>query len=178
MLKASPKSVINSNSIQANGKCYGNKYKKLNVNNNNNKNGNINWKLNGKEDENEFRFTLCMEPKLTSGFISANIIMAFSANTIPIYSGGVSETDLFDVFNKNAFIYYDIKNPQPALEKIAEIEMNEKKYYEMMSQPILAAGALEKYFSLDNDVGNGVLKNRIRDMMGIKYDRLYGNTGK
>jgi len=39
----------------------------------------------------------------------------------------------------------------------------------MLNEPIIAnEEALEKYFSWDESVGNGVLKQRIRQMMGLQ----------
>jgi len=164
--KVSPKSII-----EANGQCYGG----LDKNKGMVKLKGGYWDTNNKADLNEFRFTLSMENKISHGYISEKIVNAFASHTVPIYWG---TEEVFNVFNKDAFIYYDTKNPQPALDQIAELEMNDKKYYEMMSKPILASPeALEKYFSLDNDVGNGVLKNRIRGMLGITYDKHYGYVG-
>jgi hypothetical protein len=39
----------------------------------------------------------------------------------------------------------------------------------MLNEPILAQGkdTIEKYFSWDETVGNGMLKMRIRNMMGL-----------
>ena len=68
---------------------------------------------------------------------------AFLGNTIPIYYG---TTDVFKLFNKNAFIYYDIHDPQPALDRIRYLETNLAAYAEVVAQPILANGEQTLFF--------------------------------
>ena len=89
---------------------------------------------------------------------------ALISGAIPIYYG---TTEVFDLFNKDAFIYYEIDDPQPALDRIAYLETNRTAYAEVLAQPILANGerTLEEYFSLSDDVGGGKLKKRIWDMV-------------
>ena len=71
--------------------------------------------LTDDKETNAFRFTLSMDKVRTPGYISEKIVAAFVANTVPIYYG---TTEVFKLFNKDAFIYYDIANPQPALDRI------------------------------------------------------------
>ena len=82
---------------------------------------------------------------------------------MPIYWG---TEEVFNVFNRNAFLYY-----QPGLtaNQIRILEENHTAYEEYMASPILANGneTLKHFFSLRDDVGDGVLKNRIRSMLGI-----------
>ena len=91
---------------------------------------------------------------------------AFFAGSIPIYYG---TQEIFDVFNANAFIWYDINNPQVALDRIAYLESNATAYWEMFQEPILAHGqeTLAKYFSLRDSDGGGRLKWAIRDKIGF-----------
>lgn len=111
-----------------------------------------------------FRFALVMENSNVKGYVTEKIANAFMASTIPIYYG---TTDIFKLFNKDAFIYYDIHDPQPALDRIAYLETNRTAYAEVLAQPILVNGerTLEEYFSLSDDVGGGKLKKRIWDMV-------------
>ena len=111
-----------------------------------------------------FRFALVMENGNAKGYVSEKIANAFMASTIPIYYG---TTDVFKLFNKDAFIYYDVHDPQTALDRIAYLETNRTAYAEVLAQPILADGerTLEEYFSLSDDVGGGKLKQRIRNMV-------------
>ena len=103
-----------------------------------------------------------MENQKARGYVTEKIVNAFQSITVPIYYG---TTDVFKLFNKDAFIYYDIHDPQPALDRIAYLETNRTAYAEVLAQPILAGGALEEYFSLSDDVGGGKLKQRIRAMV-------------
>jgi hypothetical protein len=116
------------------------------------------------ESYSDYRFGLVLDSTKKSGFISEKILVAFMGGTVPIYFG---TTEVFDIFNERAFIYYDVENPQPALDRIAYLEKNQTAYLEVFSQPILLHGAqtLERYFSLSDAVGNGKLKKRIRDMV-------------
>jgi hypothetical protein len=110
-----------------------------------------------------FRFALVMENSNVKGYITEKIANAFIASTIPIYYG---TTEIFKLFNKEAFIYYDIHNPRPSLDRIRYLENNRTAYSEMLARPVLAGPhVLEKYFSLTDDVGGGALKQRIRDLV-------------
>ena len=84
-----------------------------------------------------YRFALVMENTLRDGYITEKIVNAFIGGAIPIWYG---TRQVFDFFNKKAFIYYDIDNPQAALERITFLESNPEAYDEMLSQPILADG--------------------------------------
>mmetsp|Transcript_14989 Transcript_14989/g.15168 ORF Transcript_14989/g.15168 Transcript_14989/m.15168 type:complete len:147 (-) Transcript_14989:192-632(-) len=119
----------------------------------------------------EYRFALVMENSNADGYISEKILNAFLAGSIPIWFG---TTDIFAIFNPDAFIYYDIDNPQPALDRVAYLEQNRTAYRSMLSKPILADGerSLEQWFSFSDDIGNGILKRRIRSMLGYE-SRMY-----
>ena len=116
-----------------------------------------------------YRFCLTMEHTGDHPtYVSEKILLAFIAGCIPIYYGA----DLiFDIFNPKAFIFYDIKNPQPALDQIARMEANRHLYDAMMAEPILANGnyTIETYFSFTDDVGNGKLKRKMRAKLGLPY---------
>ena len=74
-----------------------------------------------------------------------------------------------EIFNPKAFIFFDLDVPQQALGQIQFLEQNPTEYEKMMNEPILAHGqdTIEKYFSWDETVGAGMLKSRIREMMGL-----------
>ena len=92
--------------------------------------------------------------------------MAFAGGCIPIYYG--PET-IFDIFNDQAFVFYNITNPQPALDLVASLELDEKLYDKMKKKPIVANGekTIEEYFSYSDNVGKGVLKQRMREKLGL-----------
>ena len=70
--------------------------------------------------------------------------------------------EVFKIFNRDAFIFYDPDDPASALEKIKSLERDSQLYAKMRSEPILAEGALEQYFSWHDNVGGGQLRKRIR----------------
>lgn len=115
----------------------------------------------------QYRFCLVMENSISPGYITEKILNAFLGGCIPIYYG---PDDVFDVFNRNAFVFYNVSNPKPALDRIRYLEENETAYLQLSrDEPILAHGNLtiEKFFSLDDSVGNGTLKRKIRNMLGL-----------
>mmetsp|Transcript_13214 Transcript_13214/g.23970 ORF Transcript_13214/g.23970 Transcript_13214/m.23970 type:complete len:457 (-) Transcript_13214:64-1434(-) len=114
-----------------------------------------------------YRFCLVMENVRLDGYMTEKIYNAFHAGCIPIWYG---TTDVFDIFNRDAFIYYDIEDPQPSLDLVSYLETNKTAYDEMLLQPILANGAhtIDKYFSFGNGIGNGTMKRRIRAMIGLE----------
>ena len=91
-----------------------------------------------------YRFSLCMENKNVAGYITEKLLMAFLAGTIPVYYG---TEEVFDIFNRDAFIYYDVENPEKAVAKIKFLEQNPVEYDKMLNEPILNTGSYERYFS-------------------------------
>jgi hypothetical protein len=127
-----------------------------------------NWGANHKEFQ-PYRFALVMENKRAKGYITEKIMNAFLAGCIPIYYG---TEEIFDIFNKKAFIWYDIHSPErarAALNRIAYLEENRTAYDEVLKEPILADGeeTIRKYFSFNDGLGNGDIKWFIRDLLGV-----------
>jgi hypothetical protein len=115
------------------------------------------------ESFSQYRFVLAMENSNAAGYISEKLFIAFSSGAIPVYWGTV---EVFDVFNRDAFIFYDANNPQRALDQLHYLESNRTAYAEMQARPYLAQGAetVKKYFSYTDNVAGG-LKQRIRKML-------------
>ena len=110
-----------------------------------------------------------LENKYQPGYITEKIVLAFWAGCIPIYYGS---QEVFDMFNRRAFVYYDPDRPQPALDQIVRLETNTTAHDEMMKEPILAQGTatVDRYFSLQDGRGRGSwLKHKIRDIFVRKY---------
>ena len=75
---------------------------------------------------------------------------------------------IFDIFNRKAFIYYNIREPSTALERIRYLENDRTVYDKVLEEePSLADGSLDRFFSFADDIGNGTLKRRIRNMLGM-----------
>lgn len=122
------------------------------------------WNDMNKDTFNHFRFCLVMENHDLEGYITEKIMNAFMGGCIPIYYG---TKEIFDIFNAKSFIFYDIDNPQSALNEIRRLEYNATAYEEVMKEPILRDGnnTIQKYFSVsDNLIPNASLKNKIREM--------------
>ena len=111
-----------------------------------------------------YRFCLVMENRREEGYITEKIIDAFLGGCIPIYYG---TREIFNLFNQDAFVYYDIDNSEEAIERILELERNHTAYQDVIGQPVLADGALENYFSYRDNIGGGVIKHRIRNMLDM-----------
>lgn len=120
-----------------------------------------------------FRFMLVMENSFTDGYITEKILDAYMARAVPVYYG---TKDVFHIFNRDSFVYYDIEDPKPAIETLLMLERNKSAYLEKLNAPILAEGevTLQKFFSLTDNVGSGELKLKIRKLVGLKSNGLFG----
>ena len=96
----------------------------------------VDWKNDSKTDfQRKCKFTLCFESTNHYGFVTEKIMDAFYADTIPVYYGSPTVTD---IFNKNAFINCgDYPSFDAVIEKIKELDNDDEKYLEMLRQPIL-----------------------------------------
>jgi hypothetical protein len=124
----------------------------------------------------KYRFCLVMEHINEESYMTEKILMAFLGGCIPIYYGSKA---IHDVFNPEAFVYYDIHRPKAALDLVRRLEENPVAYDAMLRKPLLysddtidARGTLAKYFGFSESVaGGGVLKANIRSKLGLdRYD--------
>ena len=82
------------------------------------------------------KFTLCCESLNHGGFITEKILEALEGDTIPIYYGSSTITD---VINRNAFINLaDFETLQDAVDRIIELDNDDEQYLQMLRQPIFA----------------------------------------
>jgi hypothetical protein len=112
----------------------------------------------------KYRFAIVFENFMEDGYITEKIVNAYLGGAIPVYYG---TTDVFSIFSRDSLIYYNMSDPDPALALLRHLESNESAYKEMISRPIFANGSdtFEKYFSFDNSIGGGKMKQRIRDLV-------------
>lgn len=96
----------------------------------------VNWLNDSKSDfQRKCKFTLCFESTNHYGFVTEKIMDAFYADTIPVYYGSPTVTE---IFNKDAFINVaDYESFDAAIERIKELDQDDEKYLEMLRQPIL-----------------------------------------
>ena len=71
---------------------------------------------------------------------SEKLFNAFFGDSIPIYFGGASGS-VFEIFNKDAFIWWDPKHPQPALLQLMELDRDPVAYKAMQEAPMFANGS-------------------------------------
>ena len=103
-------------------------------------------KTSNKNIYKDYRYALVMENKKHPGFISEKILNSFLSGSIPIWYGS---TEIFSIFNRKSFIYYDIDDPKAAVNKIAYLEYNRTAYDKMLNEPILVEGGttINQWFS-------------------------------
>ena len=76
--------------------------------------------------------------------------------------------EILKLFNPQAFIYYNVTDEQSiqnTLEYIAYLESNRTAYRQVLSQPPLLASAIDKYFSISENVGDGSLLQKVLNML-------------
>lgn len=115
----------------------------------------------------EYKYCLVMENTFMDGYITEKILNAYLGGCLPIYYGTVQ---IYDIFHPDSFIYYDIANPQPAVDLIRHLEAYPDEYNRRLtSVPILKHGqaTVNRYFSLFPEIGDGSLNGKIREMMEL-----------
>jgi hypothetical protein len=112
----------------------------------------------------KYKFCLTMEHDHADGYVTEKVLLAFQAGCIPIFHGPDA---ILEIFNENAFIFYNTSDPAPALAKFQLWATNQTLYNEALMAPVLAPGAIETFFSFNASVGGGALRNRIRDFLGV-----------
>mmetsp|Transcript_1327 Transcript_1327/g.3147 ORF Transcript_1327/g.3147 Transcript_1327/m.3147 type:complete len:108 (+) Transcript_1327:3213-3536(+) len=107
-----------------------------------------------------------MENADVPGYVSDQMLSAYLSGAVPIYFGS---RFVFELFNPRSFIFFDLDIPQQALNQIQFYEQNPSEYERMLNEPILANGleTIRKYFSWDESIGDGLLRTRIRNIMGL-----------
>ena len=85
------------------------------------------WHDNFEKGASDFRFTLCMEHCLTENYITEKILLPILSGSVPIYYG---PTSIFQYFNRDRIIFYDINDPEAAEAQVKELEGSREKYME------------------------------------------------
>lgn len=150
----------NSKSPHAYGRCCGS-FRELKIGKKTGYNHNTNRNIFKR-----YKFALVMENANYPGYVTEKIVNGFLGGAIPVYYG---TTDIFKIFNKNAFVYYDVNNPAAAIEKVFYLNQNETAYKQVATELVLAPGA-ERHFSITPNIGNGILYHRIRNMLAANLN--------
>lgn len=129
-----------------------------------------------------YKYCLVMENSMVKGYISEKIYMALLSGCLPIYYG---DREIFNIFRDDAFVYYDIDNPEPALAEIRYLEENPAEYQRRTSQelPLLrqtlntntnkmdTSETVDRYFSILPGIGTGRINRKMHQMMGLPLPR-------
>lgn len=83
---------------------------------------------------NGFRYVLAMENNDFRGYVTEKLINAFLFGGVPIYWG---TPEVFDLFNRDAFIYYNVSDPAPALAEVRALEADPRLYRAKLAAPML-----------------------------------------
>ena len=110
----------------------------------------VDWQDGSKTElQRKCKFTLCFESTCHYGFVTEKIMDAFYADTIPVYYGSPTVTD---IFNRDAFINCgDYPSFDAAIERIRELDQDDEQYLQMLRQPILVDPAYPR--QLEENLG-------------------------
>ena len=95
----------------------------------------VEWNNQSKTDfQRKCKFSLCFESTSNYGFLTEKLSDGFFADTIPVYYGTPTATE---IFNPKAFINcHDYENFDQVIERIKELDQDEDQYLKMLRQPI------------------------------------------
>lgn len=131
--------VVSSNSSRERVKFYKmlSKYKKVDsygkvMNNMGNIIQKKNWKSNSDLFK-EYKFVICFENSFSNEYITEKLPNVMLANSIPVYRGA---PNVGEYFNTKSFINYEnYGSYEKMIEKIIELDKDDKKYLEFLKQP-------------------------------------------
>lgn len=84
----------------------------------------------------KFRFNICPENTSSKGYVTEKILDAFVGGCIPIYWGGEKKEWIEpEIFNPEAFLYYEEGKEEVLLSQIVELWANQEAYQKFVSVP-------------------------------------------
>jgi hypothetical protein len=112
-----------------------------------------------------YKYCLVMENTNLQGYVTEKLLNGFMGGCLPIYYG--SSQDVYGVFTGGSFVFYDVNNPEPAIDMMKQLQSNDTLYEEMLSKPVLKDGlkTLDRYFSMYPDIANGTLNQKLRELL-------------
>ena len=82
-----------------------------------------------------YKFMIVFENSSEDGYVTEKIVKPYVCGTIPIYWGSPS---INKIFNNKAFInYHDYNDFNKLIERIKEVDNNDKLYLEYLRQPLI-----------------------------------------
>jgi LPS biosynthesis related glycosyltransferase len=108
---------------------------------------------------NNFKFNICPENVSARGYVTEKILDAFVGGCIPIYwGGGEKEWIEPDIFNPEAFLYYEEGKEEELLMQIKELWEDKEKYLKFIQHPPFTQNAAkiiwEKITELEHRLKN------------------------
>lgn len=92
-----------------------------------------NWRKDVIAYQKQYKFTIAFENSSYPGYTTEKIYHPMLANSIPIYWGN---PEIGREFNTKSFInWYDYNDNKKVVDKVIEIDSNEKKYIKMLQEP-------------------------------------------
>ena len=83
----------------------------------------------------EYKFCLCPENSIYSGYTTEKLLDAYAGGTVPVYSGELG-TD--HDFNRNAFLnYYNTQDVEELVQSIKKYDEDDIEYHEIYQEPLL-----------------------------------------
>lgn len=96
----------------------------------------------------KYKFTIAFENEVSSGYTTEKLFEPMLVNSIPIYYGNPL---VFKDFNKKSFIdYADFEDLDELIEKIIEIDNDDEKWAEILSQPWYNNNEVNEYVNPEN----------------------------
>lgn len=91
----------------------------------------------------QYKFNIAFENSKTKGYCTEKLFQAFEAKTIPIYWGWGNE----EFLNPKSFINLDdFSTIDEAIKYIKELNCDNKKYLEMLKEPVFLHPNIQKYY--------------------------------
>ena len=107
----------------------------------------------------DFRFAMTFENTLKKGYVTEKILGAFTSGSIPVYYGS---DEIFTIFNRKAFVFFDIKAPEAGIERLFHLAANKSAYEAALAEPVLAGDSKETY----ERFFGGRMRRRVRALLG------------
>jgi alpha(1,3/1,4) fucosyltransferase len=106
-----------------------------------------------------YKFNLCFENKAVEGYTTEKLVEAMWARCIPLYWGN---PQVGREFNRRSFLsLHDYASEEAFLEAIAEIDRDDAKYRQMLSEPYFIDDRINEYYD----------ENRVLEF----FDRILGD---
>jgi alpha(1,3/1,4) fucosyltransferase len=106
-----------------------------------------NWRESIINYQKDYKFTIAFENSSYPGYTTEKIYHPMLANSIPIYFGN---EEIGKEFNTKSFVnFHNYNDYKKVVDKIIDIDSNEKKYLKILKEPWLHNNKLNKWMELN-----------------------------